>query len=309
MPPADGQETADAHLAHSPLLRVTLMDLRDPKAARRGALWSIGWAIAPLSVLLAGGADGTGEWLDLLQGLALHLAREALAWYGRTPPLERVTWGGLLACAALGLVVTLERTMRLRRRRVVPESFVERFMRRLADGQLDRGKALDYCELNPSPAARVALAAVQRWGRPTADLERGATLARQREVDDLRRHIGTLRRITALAPLIGLLGTLTAAGRILTATPPDAAIGSALAAALGPLTIGVALAILALVFFDGTTSRVDALAGELDRIGAETVDAIALATAAETRTNRSLANPSRPPHAVFIPAPRTRDEP
>ena len=32
----------------------------------------------------------------------------------------------------------------------------------LQDGKLDRGKALDLCELNPSPASRVSLAAVRR---------------------------------------------------------------------------------------------------------------------------------------------------
>jgi biopolymer transport protein ExbB len=259
-------------------------------------------------VVLLGGADSTGEWVEVARRVAARLSDEALAWYGRTPPAERMTWGGLAACAVLGMGVALERAIRLRRSRAIPEAFVERFQKRLGDGQLDAGKALDYCELNPSAASRVALAAVQRWGRPTADLERGVVLARRREVDALRRNIRTLRRVAALAPLVGLLGSLTAAGRVLANLAPGASIGPALAGALGPLTAGVALAILALVAYDGLTGRVEGIAGELDRIGAETVDAIALAAGPESRPSRAAA-PVRTPHAVFIPAPRMRDEP
>ena len=94
-----------------------------------------------------------------------------------------------------------ERTLRLGRGRVLPEGFVGRFRDRLRDGKLDRGKASDLCEMNPSPASRVALAAIRRWGRPAADLERAVALARRVEVDRLRRNVGTLRRLAALCPV------------------------------------------------------------------------------------------------------------
>ncbi len=135
-----------------------------------------------------------------------------IAWYSRTPPSERVTWGGLVACAGLGLVVLMERTVRLRRRRIVPSDFTERFVDRLHAGKLDCGEALDHCERNPSPAARVALAAVRRWGRPAADLERAVTMAHRVETERLRQNVGTLRRVAALAALLGVLGTLFAPG-------------------------------------------------------------------------------------------------
>ncbi len=88
-----------------------------------------------------------------------------------------MTWGGLGGLRVLGVLVLMERLVQLRRGRVTPTDFLRRFRERLQDGKLDRGKALDLCELNPSPAARVALAAVKRWGRPVADLERAVALA------------------------------------------------------------------------------------------------------------------------------------
>ena len=62
-----------------------------------------------------------------------------------------------------------------------------------------------------------------------------------------------------------------------------AAWGPALAGALTPLTAGVAIAILALLAYDGLSSRIEALAGELDRVGAKTVDAIATSRSSEPR--------------------------
>jgi biopolymer transport protein ExbB len=216
--------------------------------------------------------------------------------------------------------VVLERSVRLRPAQVIPRDFVKRYLERLQEGKLDQGKALDLCELNPSPAARVALAAVRRWGRPVIDLERAVAMAQRVEADRLRRNVGTLRRIAALAPLLGLLGALVSAGRVLSglgAAAATPAVGPALAAALSPLTAGVALAILALVAYDGLAGRVEKLAGTLDRVGAETVDAIALTTPAEARTSElrtHLAAPARSPHAIRVEIPdaltraRNRDD-
>ena len=170
-------------------------------------------------------------------------------WYVRTPPPERVTWGGLVACGGLGLVVLMERMLRLRERRVVPPAFTARFVDHLHEGKLDCGQALDHCERNPSPAARVALAAVRRWGRPAGDLERAVAMAHRVETERLRRNVGTLRRVAALSALLGILGTLFALGRALESIPPSAgpaiavrrpvAWGPALAAAITPLSTGL----------------------------------------------------------------------
>ena len=272
-------------------------------------------ALAVLAVALAGGADGkaggnAGFDLDTLAGQGRQFTRAALAWYEKTPPADRVTWGGLGASAVLGLGVLMERLARLRRRRIVPEEFATRFLGRLQDGKLDRGKALDFCELNPSPASRVALAAVRRWGRPVIDLERAVGLAHRVEADRLRRNVATLRRLAALTPLLGLLGTLVATGRVLSLSGAGAsspAWGPALAAALGPLTAGVALSILALIAYDGLAGRVERLVGALEVVGAETIDAIAMSLPHDPRPTPgpgpSPAGPTRTPHQVRMEIP------
>ena len=244
-----------------------------PLTSRRPAA---SWLAPALLVLTCCGADGGGNpTLDRAMTQARRLGDRAAAWYWATPPAERIPTGGLIACGLLGMLTMFERSIRLRRRRVLPADFTKRLKDRMEDVKLDRGKTLDLCELNPSPASRVALAAVKRWGRPTIDLERATTLACRVESDKLRRNVGTLRRIAAMSPLLGLLGTLLAAGRTL--NTPGVDWSPALAAALGPLTAGVAMAILALVAYDGLMGRVEKLIGGLEKLGAETVDAISLA--------------------------------
>ena len=260
-------------------------------------------------LVVAGGADGgsgLGPEFELVTRQARAFAGRAVAWYGKTPPADRIIWGGLIASAGLGAGVLLERLLRLRRRRVTPRDFMTRFLDRLRDGKLDSGKALDICELNSSPAARVALAAVRRWGRPVADLERAVALAARVEADRLRRNVGTLRRIAALTPLLGLLGTLLSAGRALSDDRPrvDARVlGPALGAALSPLTAGVALAILALVVYDGLAGRIETLVAALDRLGAETVDSIAMATPPEPRKGEPRHATPRGPHSIRLDTP------
>lgn len=271
--------------------------------------------LALVFVTLAAGADGgaaANPTLDALLKRGEVYAQRAAEWYRLTPPVDRVTWGGLGACGVLGLWVMAERTLVLRRRRITPGGFLKRFRERLQDGKLDRGKALDLCELNPSPAARVALAAVRRWGRPVADVERAVALASRVETDLLRRNVGTLRRVAAMAPLLGLLGSLISAGRALSVA--GAAWGPTLGNSLIPLTSGVALAILALVAYDGLVGRVEKFANVLDRLGAETVDAIAMATVHEPvappysparpgEPRRVLHGPLRGPHQLRVEIP------
>lgn len=270
------------------------------QAASTAATVSSKTGLNPQQNLARTAPAGSWEELDLLDLQSVRrqlggLLQMGVGWYRRTPPGERMCWGGLVACAVLGLAVILERLSRLRRRKIIPAEFTARFLDRLHEGKLDGGKALDYCEMNPSPAARIALAAVRRWGRPAADLERAVTLAHRVEAERLRRNVGTLRRIAALAPLLGLLGTLLACGRVLAAAPASgtAAWGPGLASALVPLTLGVALATLALVAYDSLVVRIERLAGALDRLGAETLDAVAMAAPPAPRSLMAVPAGSR----------------
>jgi biopolymer transport protein ExbB len=311
---------------------------------------AIGGILLALAVTLAGGADDPHRddsaalhpgheahveparaqaeaFLSDQVESAIELARRGqgwlTAWYRDTPAADRVAWGGMVASAGLALGVLFERLGRLQKHKIVPPEFTARFLDRLHEGKLDCGQALDHCELNPSPAARVALAAVRRWGRPPADLERAVALAHRVETERLRRNVGTLRRVAALTPLLGLLGTLFAVGRALEGMPSAPPIhinnatvasqstsnaeaviawGPMMAAALTPLSVGIIIAALALVAYDGLLTRIEKLAGALDRLGAETIDAIALTAPVSSAPIALAHGAARPSPSMTDPA-------
>ena len=295
-----------ASLLASPLVSIVRAHAAD-QAVDEAALYrerDVPEAATPASVEAA---EPSGFNAESIASQASRLGEQALDWYRTTPPGDRVAWGGLVACSLIGIGILFERSIRLRERKILPSDFTAKFLDRLHGGKLDAGRALDYCEENPSPAARVALAAVRRWGRPPADLERAVALAQRVEVDRLTRHVGSLRRIAALAPLIGFLGTLLATGRILAAIPPGVSLaegvgmafhwGPELASALAPLTAGIVVATLAVVAYDGLAARIERLTGSLDRLGAETIDAIAMTVPA---TPSSLSIPTSRPGDLGI---------
>ena len=59
-----------------------------------------------------------------------------------------------------------------------------------------------------------------------------------------------------------------------------------MAAAITPLSTGLIIATLALVAYDGVLTRVEKLAGALDRLGAETIEAVAMSARPPPRRSR-----------------------
>ncbi|MFM8436201.1 MAG: MotA/TolQ/ExbB proton channel family protein [Planctomycetia bacterium] len=109
----------------------------------------------------------------------------------------------LIGCSFLLAAFGFERLVSLRWSRVVPRPFVARFIEQIQAGALSRGEALDACEENGSPAARVFAAAVRRWGRPAVEIEQAALDACEREVNHLRRYRRVFNGIAMSAPCSG----------------------------------------------------------------------------------------------------------
>ena len=83
-----------------------------------------------------------------------------------TDPIEILRQGGvvmypLLACSVVGLALFFERLVSLRRSRVIPKPFVQRFLHQVRDGNLDRQRALELCQENRSPVAAVFAGAAE----------------------------------------------------------------------------------------------------------------------------------------------------
>jgi len=127
------------------------------------------------------------------------------------PYMELFTRGGplmwaLLFCSIVALAVFLERIWALRRDRIVPDALLASLERHLKAGDAER--AAQLCRENDSALSQVIEAGLsaRHEGRPAAKEameERG-----QVAVGELDGAIGVLSTVAAIAPLLGLLGTV-----------------------------------------------------------------------------------------------------
>jgi biopolymer transport protein ExbB len=186
----------------------------------------------------------------------------------------------IVLCSFLVVTFTLERSINLRRSRVIPKPFVTRFMQQLLEGQLDRQQALQLCEASGSPVAQVFAGAVRKWGRPGVEVEQGVIDSGERATNGLRRYLRIFYGVATVGPLLGLMGTVL--GMIQTfnviavadAQGRPEMLAGGIAKALLNTAGGLAVAIPASILYVFFVSRVDRLVIEIDNLAQEVANAV-----------------------------------
>jgi biopolymer transport protein ExbB len=186
----------------------------------------------------------------------------------------------LAICSIVTLGYVMERFAALRRERVIPREFVDRFLERLASGKLDRERALELCRAHESPAARIFSLVVNAWGQPGATIREVVSHDAAGEVVELKRNLRILSAMSTLGPLLGLLGTVVGiiqsfdalGGRLGPARGEALAHGISLA--LVATAFGLVIAIVSVVFYYFFMNRVDLLVKELDDRTRQVIDLV-----------------------------------
>jgi biopolymer transport protein ExbB len=186
----------------------------------------------------------------------------------------------LAICSVITLGYVLERLAALRRERVVPREFVDRFLERLSTGKLDRERALELCRAHDSPAARIFALVINTWGQPGLVIRQTVSHDAGGEVVELKRNLRVLSAMATLGPLVGLLGTVfgiiqsfdALGGRVGPARGEALAHGISLA--LVATFFGLAIAIVAVAFYYFFLNRVDFLMRELDDRTRQVIDLV-----------------------------------
>jgi biopolymer transport protein ExbB len=167
----------------------------------------------------------------------------------------------------IALWFAIERFVVLRRARVIPRHFVERFLQHLKQQKLTRNDALRLCEENASPMATVFSHGIRKWGKPSVEVEQAIIDGGERQVSLLRKHLRVLNGVATVTPLIGLLGTvcgmILAFDEIATSGTADK-LGSDIGLALVTTAAGLTIAIPSLITYMYLAGRVDALVMEMD---------------------------------------------
>lgn len=175
---------------------------------------------------------------------------------------------------------TLERLVVLRRGRVIPRTFVKSFLADLKADKLDQQTAIEMCEKNASPTARLFVYALQKWGRPAVEVEQGIIDGGERIVGRLRTHVRALNTISVIMPMVGLLGTVVGLIGAFNDIAAASAMGNIdllaanIAIALLTTAFGLGVAIPALTIYIYLCGRVEALVMEMDELGHQVAFAV-----------------------------------
>lgn len=188
--------------------------------------------------------------------------------------------GGLLmwiiaACSVGALAVLFERLWSLRRARVVPRNFVATLRDLIKKDQSAEAQVLS--ENNSSSIATVLAAVFKHRAAGRAAMKEAAQEQGRREATALERFVGVIGTVAAIAPLLGLLGTVTGMIRVFqnvtsngVGNPADLASG--IWEALITTAYGLMVAIPALVAYRYLLSRADSLVMEMEEETSEMIE-------------------------------------
>jgi biopolymer transport protein ExbB len=205
----------------------------------------------------------------------------------------------IIACSFLLVVFVIERAISLRKGRIIPGPFVNRFLEQIAAGELNRESAIALCDKNDSPVARVFRAGIQKWGRSAVEVEQAIMDAGERVTCELRRFLRVIKGIETLSPLLGLFGTVLGmiqsfdaiANVDATVADPKSLIATGISVALITTAAGLTVAIPALVSYLYFVGIVDRRVMELDSLGMKVVSLIsAEAVGSDASRNSSRKN-------------------
>jgi biopolymer transport protein ExbB len=197
----------------------------------------------------------------------------------------------IVVCSFVLLLVVFERTVALRRSKIIPKLFVERFLLQISEGAVDRHGALELCEENNSLAAEVFAAALRKWGKPAVEVEQAILDEGERAASSMRRYLRAINGVSTVCPLFGLLGTVWGMIQSFNEIAGSSAMGrpellaGGIGTALMSTAAGLCVAIPALILYLYFVGRVDSLVMELDRCGQDLVHLIS-AEGLEDRRNR-----------------------
>lgn len=195
----------------------------------------------------------------------------------------------IVLCSFVLLLVVFERTVSLRRSRVVPRLFSERFLLQTSEGALTKSDALHRCLDNDSHVANVFAAAVRKWGKPAVEVEQAVIDEGERMASEMRRFLRVINGVATVCPLMGLLGTVWGMMEAFEAIAGSSAMGrpdllaGGISGALLSTAAGLSVAIPALILYLFFVGRVDMLVMEIDRYGQELVNLISAEALEERR--------------------------
>ena len=195
-------------------------------------------------------------------------------------PFQMIQRGGplmivLFICSIVALGVFLERLFYYKRSRMNVSEFLAGVLALVR--RQSYAEAIARCEEGHGPIVSVVLTAIYKRHLPPAELREIVREIAQLAIPDLEADISLLGSIGYIAPLLGLLGTVTgmiAAFEKINRTSGTASVGDlsqGIYTALITSATGLAVAIPCYLAHNFLVARVHSLVADMERAGIETI--------------------------------------
>ncbi|MCQ4035749.1 MotA/TolQ/ExbB proton channel family protein [Kaistella montana] len=185
----------------------------------------------------------------------------------------------VLALGVFSLYIFLERLFYINRMlKINDTNLMNNIGDLLNQGRVDA--AIDYCERQNTPEARILEKGITRIGRPISDIVSAMESQAQIEVSKLEKNLNLLASVPSLAPMLGLLGTVI--GLIMAFFSMSNAEGAfspktlseGIYTALGQTAMGLAVAIPSNFFYNLLLTRIDKFVLKVQHLSTDFLDII-----------------------------------
>ncbi len=190
--------------------------------------------------------------------------------------------GGLLMlpiilCSVLAMAIVIERLWSLRREKVSPRNLLPQVWKWYKDGELTSDKLKELRRMSPLGEIMAAGLANARHGREI--MKESINEAASKVVHELERYLNALGTVAAVAPLLGLLGTVIGMIDVFTVIMLEGSGNAAILAggiskALVTTAAGLSVAIPAVIFHRFLVRRVDELVVMMEQDATRLVEVV-----------------------------------
>jgi biopolymer transport protein ExbB len=182
------------------------------------------------------------DWLGALRGSPIMIA--------------------LVGCSIVALAIALERIFYFRQRAGDADGLLVRVLSQVKQGRF--AEAAGTCQASHHPLGPVALEILRSPDPRDAEVEERLQIALSGQKLLLERNLGTLGTLAAVAPLIGLLGTVWGIMRAfhdmaLTGSAAPSVVAAGVAEALLTTAAGLVIAVPAVMLYNQLTRRLNVM--------------------------------------------------
>ena len=194
--------------------------------------------------------------------------------------MELVKTGGwlmwpILLSSVIALGITIERFWTLRKATVAPNGLLDEVLRDWRGGRLS-AERLSQLQI-ATPLGQILVAGIEQRAQNRETMMKSMEAAGIQVVHDLERYLSTLGTVAAIAPLLGLLGTVIGMIKVFSAIQlvgvgHASALAGGISEALITTATGLAVAIPALFCHRFLIRRIEELAIDMQQEAQRLVD-------------------------------------